>query len=177
MISKLGMSDKIASLTTIATPHRGSAIADIVMGNIKSDREIVVTFINTIAKLLGDKQPDSYEAGLQLTSGYMKKFNTEVPDIKTVFYQSYAAGMDKSFPNPVWKKIWEILYRHDGPNDGLVSTRSAKWGRYMGIVTDKGRLTVSHADIVGLHLVTGSFKFREEEFFAGLVHRLGEIGY
>jgi triacylglycerol lipase len=177
MISKLEMADKVASLTTIATPHRGSSIADIVMGRIKSDRKIIVKLVNGVAKLLGDKKPDSYDAGLQLTTGYMKIFNREVPDSKEVYYQSYAAEIDRNYPNPLWRKLWKELKKHEGPNDGLVSRKSAVWGDFQGVVKDNGKTRVSHADIIGMHIVTGVFTFREELFFEGLVHRLKVMGY
>jgi triacylglycerol lipase len=177
MITKLDMAKKVASLTTIATPHRGSSIADIVMGKIKSDRQIIVKLVNGIAKLLGDTQPDSYDAGLELTTGYMRIFNKDVPDIKSVYYQSYAAKIDRHYPNPLWRKLWKTLKKHEGPNDGLVSKKSAVWGDFRGVVKDHGKPRVSHADITGMHIFTGVYSFHEEIFFEKLVHRLKEMGY
>lgn len=177
MITKLNMAHKVASLTTVATPHRGSSIADIVMGKIKSDKKIIVKLINLLAKILGDKKPDSYDAGLQLTTGYMKNFNREVLDMKGVYYQSYAAEIDRYYPNPVWRKLWEVLKKHEGPNDSLVSTKSAVWGDFQGVVKLNGKSQVSHADIVGLHIVTGVYSFKEALFFEKVVHRLKEMGY
>jgi triacylglycerol esterase/lipase EstA (alpha/beta hydrolase family) len=177
MITKLNMADKVASLTTLATPHRGSSIADIVMGRITSEKKLIVKLVNGIAKLLGDKKPDSYDAGIQLTTGYMKLFNSQVPDMKSVYYQSYAAEIDRTYPNPLWRKLWKVLKKYEGPNDGLVSKTSAAWGDFRGVVKDHGKPRVSHADIIGLHIVTGLFSFKEELFFEELVHRLKDMGY
>ncbi len=177
MITKLNMADRVASLTTLATPHRGSSIADIVMGKIKSDRKIIVKLINMMAKLLGDKKPDSYDAGLQLTTEYMKIFNRDVPDMKNVYYQSYAAEIDRNFPNPFWRKLRKVLNKYEGPNDSLVSIKSAVWGDFRGVVKCNGKPLVSHADIIGMHIITGEFCFKADHFFQELVHRLREMGY
>jgi len=37
-----------------------------------------------------------------------------------------------------------VILEKEGPNDGLVSVESAKWGTYVGTVED-----VSHLDLVG----------------------------
>ena len=172
-----GMAKKIASLTTIASPHRGSKIADIVMGKINSDRSVIVSFINAIAGIMGDSKPDAYDAGKQLTSEYMKQFNQKVPDHKGIFYQSYAAEINSQYPNPIWNSVRKVLEKHDGPNDGLVSIRSAQWGNYRGVVKHKGKPAVSHADIIGMHFVTGVFSFKAEKFMGEIIHLLKKEGY
>lgn len=172
MISMLGMEGRVASLTTLATPHRGSKVADEIMNKVGSERNSIVKIINALALLAGDPVPDAYDAGQELTTTFMENFNKAVRDKDGVLYQSYTGIIDGEYPNPLWRKLWENHNRLDGPNDGLVSLRSAKWGEFRGIVTHKNRNVVSHADIIGMHQVTGVFDFIEEDFMAEVVHEL-----
>jgi len=177
MIGLPGMEGKVASLTTIATPHRGSMIADMVMNKIPSDSNAVILLVNSLAKLIGDPLPDAYNAGYELTSEYMEKFNSMIKDRKGVYYQSYSGIIDRDFPHPIWKKLWKTLWELDGPNDGLVSVNSARWGEFRGTVTQNGKNIVSHADIIGMHHLTGVYDFNEENFFADVLHDLKNRGF
>jgi triacylglycerol lipase len=79
MISRLKPKDfKVLSLTTIATPHRGSAVADYVLGQIGDDR------LTQLYYLLEKIQIES-GAFSQLTREYMEKtFNPSTPDLGDV---------------------------------------------------------------------------------------------
>jgi len=176
LISKLGISDKIASLTTIATPHRGSKMADIILKGLPG-KKIIGKLIDLYAKLIGDDNPMSVKAGKELTIAAMKKFNRDVPDIKSVYYQSYSAQIDASYINPLWNKMQKTMSKYEGDNDGLVSVKSSKWGNYRGVVTCKGKFHVSHADIVGLQFLSGEFCFDADEFFINILKDLKKRGY
>jgi len=41
-----------------------------------------------------------------------------------------------------------IVYMFDGPNDGLLSSRSTKWSNFKGIVQSNSRRGISHLDEV-----------------------------
>jgi triacylglycerol lipase len=176
LISTLGMADKVASLTTIATPHRGSPMADFLMKKIKPDM-ILDDLINISAKLLGDGSPSSYVAGNELTTEYMAGFNSENPDLPGVYYQSYAAEIGPDYPNPIWNIMASVIAKKEGANDGLVSVTSAKWGDYRGVATCDGRKLVSHSDIIGMHLVSGEFCFNELDFYRDIVCELKIRGF
>lgn len=176
LISKLGMGNKVASLTTIATPHRGSFMANLILEKLP-EKDIYGRIIDIYAKLLGDRNPNSLEAGLGLTIENMKRFNKEVPNIQGVYYQSYGAAIDETYPNLLWRKMYSLIHKMEGQNDGLVSTRSCKWGNFKGIVKSGGKPVVSHADIVGLNVFTGVYEFDEERFFISLVQELKKLGY
>lgn len=69
---------KVLSLTTIATPHRGSAVADYVLQQIGDDR---------LAQLYYVLEQIKVETGAfsQLTREYMEKsFNPSTPDVEDV---------------------------------------------------------------------------------------------
>ncbi|KAJ1958108.1 hypothetical protein EC988_000488 [Linderina pennispora] len=74
-----------------------------------------------------------------LTTDYCNRFfNPATPDVAGVEYLSYGAQMDTGDVagkvNPLTIPH-DIIYRAEGPNDGLVSLTSAQWGHYLGTVT------------------------------------------
>ena len=138
-ISNLGLSSYVASHTSIAGPHRGSAIADVVLGVVPNDLEWLVgdTFDFVYAYLFGDTDPDSLQNAYDLTRPYMiNTFNPNTPNMEGVYYQSHAAKIKTMAVNARnWYFIatWPIMLYHEGSNDGLVSVNSAKWGNFRGV--------------------------------------------
>ncbi|KAJ5734116.1 hypothetical protein N7493_002902 [Penicillium malachiteum] len=140
MISRLKQDKfKVLSLTTIATPHRGSAVADFVFDQIGADRLPQIYY--TLDRL-------NVETGAfaQLTRKYMTEtFNPHTPDIEDVRYFSYGAAVNPSIWS-VFRLSHKILSEAEGPNDGLVSVASSHWGGKNGY---KGTLVgVSHLDLI-----------------------------
>ncbi|GAA91142.1 triacylglycerol lipase [Aspergillus luchuensis IFO 4308] len=137
MITHLKPTDfKVKSLTTIATPHRGSAVADFVLKQIGDDR---------LAQLYYALDRLKVETGAfaQLTRDYMTNtFNPATPDIEDVRYFSYGAAMQPSFWS-VFRLSHRLLEQIEGYNDGLVSVASSKWGAYKGTLEG-----VSHLDLI-----------------------------
>lgn len=137
MISQLRPTDfKILSLTTIATPHRGSTFADYMFETIGPRR------IKRIYKVL---EYFGFETGAfsQLTVEYMKNtFNPKTPDVPDVKYYSYGASLE---PNKwsVFAPSHAIIKSTEGLNDGLVSVYSSQWGEYKGTL-----IGVSHLDLI-----------------------------
>lgn len=139
MLSCLAPSNvRVASLVTIATPHRGSIIADRVLDGLGGERGL-----ERATRLLG-------RVGLemtgveQLTRRYMsEEFNPIVSDVEGVRYFSYGASMEPpSLMNP-FRWSFDLLREEEGPNDGLVSVESSRWGTYEGTLMD-----VSHLDLI-----------------------------
>ncbi|GKZ99286.1 hypothetical protein AnigIFM60653_003493 [Aspergillus niger] len=137
MITHLKPNDfKVKSLTTIATPHRGSAVADYVLKQIGDDR---------LAQLYYALDRLKVETGAfaQLTRDYMTNtFNPATPDIEDVRYFSYGAAMQPSFWS-AFRLSHRLLEQTEGYNDGLVSVASSKWGGYKGTLEG-----VSHLDLI-----------------------------
>jgi len=176
MISILGMESKVATLTTLSTPHRGSTMADLIIKNV-GDKKMLAAALDFYAKVMGDNNPESLNAGIELTTGKMKDFNKTVTDSRLVYYQSYACAIDRKFFNPLWKKMYETIADKEGVNDGLVSVDSAKWGNFRGVVNCEGKPRVTHADIIGLHILSGEYCFDAVSFIRNIVHELKESGY
>ncbi len=176
MISMLGMDDKVASLTTLATPHRGSSMADYIIKHA-ADKKLMSAVFDFYARVIGDDNPESLNAGIELTTAKMKDFNNTVQNSKSVYYQSYACAIDSSFFNPMWKTMYDKIAESEGPNDGLVAVDSAKWGNFRGVVNCDGKLLVTHADIVGMHFLSGENCFDAGDFILNIVHDLKVSGY
>ncbi|KAL3469444.1 Alpha/Beta hydrolase protein [Aspergillus californicus] len=140
MISHLKPKDfKVLSLTTIATPHRGSALADHVLQQVGDDR---------LAQLYYLLEQIKIESGAfsQLTREYMDQtFNPSTPDVEDVRYFSYGAVMEPRIWS-IFRLSHRLLERIEGYNDGLVSVASSRWGGDAGY---KGTLMgVSHLDLI-----------------------------
>lgn len=140
LISKLHHeSYEVASLCTISTPHRGSVFADFVF-------DLTETY-----PFLSKSCPLSIK---QLTTHNMAQFNEEVKDDPNVAYFSFGAKFLPKWYNVFfipWKIAKQKIHRlsteyrsiHSEDNDGLVSTESAKWGRYLGTIN-----LVDHLDLI-----------------------------
>lgn len=76
-----------------------------------------------------------------LTTHSMDLFNRQVPDDPTVKYYSWGASYEAGWFDPLrWSN--EIIRAADGPNDGLVSVESSKWGEFRGVLVG-----CSHVDL------------------------------
>ena len=121
MISKLDMADRILSLTTIGTPHRGSPIADLVGAAAPPGFDQVVQSAGIDIKGIAD-----------LTTTACARFNNEVLDSPKVRYFSIASRFvpPRPFGVPVGVLglTHEIVRNKEGDNDGVVSVESARFG-------------------------------------------------
>ncbi|KAG0003971.1 hypothetical protein BGZ79_010671 [Entomortierella chlamydospora] len=116
---------KVRSLTTLATPHRGSSLADYIMSDIVGKTRLETFW--TVMKMIGIERG----ATENLTTHYLQnEFNPNTPDDPDVKYFSYGASFDPGFFSR-FRFTWNVIMDREGPNDGLVSVKSAQWGTYM----------------------------------------------
>jgi len=148
MISSLGMAEKIASLTTIATTHHGSKAIDTLCKLPKWLYKTAAFFTDLFFRMLGDKKPDFYTASRQFGTAYMKEFNEQNPDASSVYYQSYAAVMKNPFSDILLFLPNLFVWLIEGENDGLVTPESATWTNFKGVLRGTTRRGISHADEV-----------------------------
>lgn len=176
MLSKMDMAEKVASLTTLSTPHRGSTISKLILENRHELNPLI--FFNTLMTYsLGIFDFNVFKIGEELTPDYMKKFNEKINDVSGVYYQSYGGVIDNSHPNLLWRHLNHIMLQYEGENDGLVSSESFQWGNFKGCLTVNERKLVSHYDLVGLHQFTGVSEFNSENFFSDIAHDLKTRGF
>lgn len=119
MIAKLGMESRVLSLTTIGTPHRGSAFAD---WGWKRLSRVIVPFLR-VAGI-------PHEAFIDLRTDTCLRFNEDVPDAPGVRYYSVAGVCETPWIGAEWLLPHTIVARSEGRNDGVVSVASARWGEH-----------------------------------------------
>jgi triacylglycerol lipase len=135
-LSKMDIGDCIESLTTIATPHYGSSLADLIL----KAPELITEKLTEVVDWFGDNmypniKSDALGSLEQLTCTYAKEvFNPDHPDVDGVDYYSYSAAVGKGTKhsiNPVLKFQNHQIYDREGINDAFVSVESAKWGTHI----------------------------------------------
>lgn len=159
LISSLHYGDRVAALVTVSTPHRGTRVADAVLGFIPG---ATVPFINAIAMLFAwtyndaRTRNDLNQALVGLSEQEATSFNRVNVDDPRVTYWSWAGRSnlrtgelqcrDGRYPNetlrldattPVlapFAAFLEDFNPLENVNDGLVTVRSAKWGQFQGCV-------------------------------------------
>lgn len=173
MITKLGMEDKVASLTTLCTPHRGSIIASKIWDLPMPIKKLIAFWIDMFYCLfLGDKHPDSIRACAQLRAVdeseetlqfsykvYCQSYSTSISDVKDCFIMGLPMKLQHHF---------EVL-----DNDGLVSEESAQFGCYRGRCLD---IPVSHVQIIDLFSKKGQ-KEQIYAFYKKVCSELSEMGF
>ncbi|MDR2700969.1 MAG: alpha/beta hydrolase [Spirochaetaceae bacterium] len=171
-IWKYDYGSKVASLTTIATPHHGAELADMIY-----KRKIVHTWIAKKAimlfgKLYGDKNPDLFNVNYQLTTDYMNTFNKNVLMDEKVYYQNFYTVMKNSFDDILFFNSHRKIKKASGDNDGFVSEYSAKWGNNNMMI--KGG--ISHGEILDFKMkkISG---INIPDIYRNIVNGLSEKGF
>jgi len=122
-IARLGLADRVASLTTIGTPHLGTPLADLGMSLLGI--RLVGGFRRFFKRLV------DLDAFHDLTSQRMTVFNGEIPDAPGTVYISVVGRGDAAEMNPL---LWAShLYLNEcaGANDGIVPAASQRWGEVL----------------------------------------------
>ena len=147
--SSLGAGDRIASITTIATPHHGSRTISRLFRLPKPLFSAAAFAVNFWMRLVGDRSPDYLASCQDLSEETAERFNAENPDVPGIRYCSYACCMRGPLSDlSLWLSY--LVVRHfEGPNDGLVSVSSASWGETI-LLQGAGRRGVSHSDAIDL---------------------------
>ncbi len=177
-ISCLDCADKVASLTTINTPHEGCAFAEYLLNKAPEKvQNTLANSYNTALRKTGEEGADFLKAVESLTVSQCKALDEKMPDMDNVFYQSVASCVKKSangqFP---LNFSYHLVNYFDGPNDGLVSLDSQKrWGCY-AVLTPEGNRGITHGDVIDLNRENID-KFDVREFYVGLVSDLKNKGY
>ena len=176
-IAKLGVSDCVASLTTINTPHRGCLFADYLLTSIPVDiKNKVAHTYNTTLRRLGEANPDFLAAVNDLTDAHCKQLDTEMPAPENIYCQSVGSVLTKAthgkFP---LNFSYHLVKYFDGENDGLVSESSFAWGEKYTLLKPPCNRGISHGDMIDLNRenIRG---FDVREFYVNLVNDLKERG-
>jgi len=165
-VSNLGIRDKIASMTLLCGPNKGTSIADIGMGLIPDALEPAVSQVFRWLKP-ADVNGDFAQNGYDLTRPYMQNvFNPNTPDASGVYYQSWAVKIKYPKFNNILELSWAIILPFDGANDGLIPEYSAKWTNFQTTITGSfWGSGIKHTDINSGE-VTNSFD--SSEFYVNI---------
>lgn len=195
--------DLVASVTTYATPNRGTPVADVILGIVSDDR--LRSLLDQIVRVIGAPLWDaagnetSVFAALRLFSSEgIDDFNTRFPNADGVTYYSITGrtGGSDGYPDCEVAGSPEFIRRYtfrndpvdallgipeqilEGdtsiPNDGLVRVRDARWGQFLGCVP------ADHLDEIGQLLGDSPGRgndFDYEQFFADLIAFLRAQGF
>ena len=145
LIWKHNFGSKVASLTTISTPHNGSEIADLINNSNSLHKRTVKSVLSLFEKLSSDRKLSLYSVNYQLTTKYMKHFNNEVINNDNVYYQSFYTTIKNAFNDSFFFRSYNYLKKTCGENDGLVSAYSAQWHN-----TTKIEGNISHREILDI---------------------------
>lgn len=127
-VSKLGLNDCVASVTTVSSPHRGSALA---LWPSSALNAILDPLLEYGVDLRGVSQ---------LTPAFLENFNASVPDHPEVAYFSVAGASDVKRLHPLFLVQLVLRKLSSSPqgsmplNDGVVPVSSAIHGTFLGVV-------------------------------------------
>ncbi len=176
-LDKLGLAPKVASLTTVNTPHKGCIFAErlLEISSAGLKKSVSATY-NATMKRLGDKNPDFLAAVGDLTASRCTALYDELKIPEGVYTQSVGSVLynakEGKFP---LNFIYHYVKKYDGLNDGLVGINSFEWGsKYTLIKTDKGK-GISHADVCDIFQQNRE-GFDVREFYVKLVSDLKKRG-
>lgn len=136
MIVDMGMAEKVASLTTIGTPHLGTVLADHVIG------QGGVFLMGLLRRVI------NLDGFADLTVTACEHFNNRAEDSEArnnVVYQTYASAEDLNDVFAPLVPSWIFIRDHEGKNDGLVPFRSQQWNREL-VASDGTRKQVAQKE-------------------------------
>ena len=175
LIENLGAGDKIASLTTLCTPHRGSPIASAILKSPRWILKIIAFFIDTFYRICGDKRPDSLTVCEELKrpdSG--EKSAAPIPGIYCQSFSStYRKGARKNDFVMRIPYAFSHYFEKNSETDGLVPRDSSVFGIYRGDCLDG---SISHSEIIDF--MTGREKKEKVfSFYSEICRELSEMGF
>ncbi len=176
----LNQGNRVVSLTTISTPHRGSKMAE---GIPEPFKNLWATGAGLLKNMTSSKESQDFLAAIaenqwdsveQLSPDYLcNVFNPRIIDAPKVHYYSYAGSLfkkKKNFLTSLRKSLASNLCKIKGEHDGLVTVESAKWGTFKGI------LPADHGEQVGLQIIPWvKNTFDHVSFFLSVAKDLQEL--
>ena len=135
-INHLNGAAKVASLTTLASPHRGSSAADHVCSHTS---------------------PFRLFAGVHsLTMNQLQRFNESTPDQPHIIYRSYTAKRPVDEQPWIVRRYGRCIQQTEGDNDSQVSVVSGQWGEHIAT------LPCDHFELIGRNFWFNPFRARKQ---------------
>lgn len=173
LATELGWADRIASLVTLSTPHRGTALADYVLDQPDRLRAFTVGVMDVLGRAAYEVAPPNAADGVsELRPASVSARFSPDETIEGVWCASFAGRAGKGTDVPMYPPLVvpnRILYGLAGLNDGIVPTDSMHWGENLGCID------ADHARQIGLK-VPGTRGHNSKDFFLALTERLRTRG-
>jgi triacylglycerol lipase len=163
MITHLGMADRVLSLTTLGTPHRGTSYID-----------WMVKRFGFFARPALDALGIARRGFRDLTTMSCVDFNQQTPDRPKVRYFSVVGRCEGPWLGFPWTLSQRLVERHEGPNDGVVSVTSATYGEHTEVWEG------DHLALINIRNRHASWRGvwkDRSEYYGRLVRRLADEGY
>ncbi|MBM76658.1 MAG: hypothetical protein CMK59_14725 [Proteobacteria bacterium] len=176
----------IASITTIATPHYGTSIADLYTGVVSVspfEGGIIDAIVELGSQLFGLSGDELTNQLAQMTTVQMSSFNQEVPNLPEIAYYSWSGAScryaqfscqsdrDGETVSSFFLLSHAYIEGLEGDNDGLVSVQTAVWGDHLGTIN------ADHIDQVGHRFDLSTQVFDAPAFYRSEAERLFEAGF
>jgi triacylglycerol esterase/lipase EstA (alpha/beta hydrolase family) len=119
---------RVASVTTVGTPNRGSIVGDIALGLVPDSA------FHAVERLLGLFNSSSGGFKQVSTKYYTETLAAKLPNAPGVAYFSATSAIPEPVVRHALPMFWvphRILKSYEGDNDGFVSVHSAKWGEHI----------------------------------------------
>lgn len=173
MILTYHYENKIASFTTLATPHQGSPIATNILKLPNFILNFIAFWINFWYRIFGDKHPNSLYVCKELAQYEpLEKETLKMPP--SIYCQSYSTTLKRSRDDFIMGIPLAFSHYYEKRNsDGLVSNESAKFGEYHGDALDD---SISHSEIIDF-MVKKKKKDKIYAFYSSLCEDLKERGF
>ncbi|MEL6612702.1 MAG: lipase [Bacteroidota bacterium] len=174
LVDSLGYASRVASVITVACPHRGSPLAEWVLAQPRWLKTPAIAIMSSMGAAAYEHAPPSTVDGLRelAPQSVLRRFDPlqTLPDPIYCASVSSRAGIGapvaiQYVPLMVTNRL---LYQLGGINDGIVPTASMVWGHHLGTVD------ADHAALVGMKLVPGGLDSRT--FYRSLVAHLAARG-
>lgn len=122
-LARLGLADKVSSLITIATPHRGTPLADLIAGVAG------LMPMRALRAMVGQVGLDTAAVDW-LTTHRTGVLNRDIEDIADILYGSIVGRTRRRaiLGNPVLLSGHLYIAGRAGDNDGMVPITSQCWG-------------------------------------------------
>ena len=175
MIQQMDMAKRVASLTTLCTPHKGSPIASFVMRFPRAAVKYAAFWVNLAYKILGDKTPDSFTACEELKrTESLEEETVNVAD--GVLCQSFSTAIRPGEEAADFVMTIPMMFSRfiekGRITDGLVPRDSAIFGKYRGDCVDG---SISHTEIVDF-MVRDKKRDKIFAFYSALCEELANAG-
>lgn len=139
---------RVATLTTIGGPHRGTPAADLLYADLEGQdlpelEKLVAAAVRDLLKLLSIP----VDGLADLRTEWVAEFNTKYADHPDVRYFSHAGSGWATGPHTSEALLftWRYIHEKTGEvNDGAVPVSSAQWGEF-----DPDLWPADHAGLIG----------------------------